>query len=444
MSEVLDFGSWGRVFSPSQLVQGMRDRTAPLELPAGGKSLLAYGMGRSYGDSCLNDGNTLVRARDLDRLIAFDAATGTLRCEAGVLLSEIVEFALPRGFFLPVTPGTKFVTLGGAIANDVHGKNHHRAGSMGHHAPRFELLRSDGSRRVCSLTENADLYRGTIGGLGLTGLITWADIRLAKVKGPWVRQNAVRFASLDEFFSLCEPLEREHSLVVAWLDCASPRPGHTRGIFFAGDHDERADPLPKSARRRFPVKPPFSLVNGFTMRAFNEIYYRMPRGNGAATLVRYDAFFYPLDGWQDWNRIYGPRGFFQYQCVVPEGADGREALKELLARISASAEGSFLGVLKRFGAMASVGMMSFPRPGYTLALDFPNRGRNTLALLEALDGVVIAAGGRVYPAKDSRMSAASFRAFYPAWESFSSFIDPRFSSSFWRRVTGDAATELRS
>ncbi len=269
------------------------------------------------------------------------------------------------------------------------------------------------------------------------------EIRLVPVKGPWIRQHAVRFASLAEFFSLCEPLEREHSFVVAWLDCAPRKSGDTRGVIFAGDHDEREGPIGESSPHRLPVEPPFSLVNALTLRAFNEMYYRMPRG-GDAKLVAYDAFFYPLDGVQDWNRAYGPRGFFQYQCVVPEGAPGREALSEVLARIAASGQGSFLSVLKRFGSMASAGMMSFPRPGYTLALDFPNRGPRTLALLEELDAVVIAAGGRVYPAKDSRMSASSFRTFYPQWQAFSAFIDPRFSSSFWRRVTGGPAMEPHS
>jgi FAD/FMN-containing dehydrogenase len=443
MSEVLDFGSWGRVFSPSQRIERMRDRTAALPLPPGG-SLLPYGAGRSYGDSCLNDGNTIVRARDLDRLIAFDSATGVLRCEAGVLLSEIIDFALPRGFFLPVTPGTQFVTLGGAIANDVHGKNHHRAGSIGHHVPCFELLRSDGSRRVCSLTGNIDLYRATIGGLGLTGLITWAELRLQPVQGAWMRQRAIRFRSLAEFFTLCDPLEREHSFVVAWLDCLSRGRGAVRGVFFAGDHDAREGPAPKAPPRRFPLKPPFSLINGLTLRAFNELYYRMPRGDGQVKVVPYGPFFYPLDSVQDWNRFYGPNGFFQYQCVVPDGTAGREALSEVLSRISASGQGSFLSVLKRFGAMPSVGMMSFPRPGYTLALDFPNHGGRTLELFERLDEVVMRAGGRVYAAKDSRMSASAFRAFYPQWEAFSAFIDPRFSSSFWRRVTCGAAMALRS
>jgi len=442
VSEISDFASWGRVFSPNQRVYDMRDRTQAL--PGTDGSLLAYGAGRSYGDSCLNDGNALLRARDLDRLIAFDADTGVLRCEAGILLAEIIDFALPRGYFLPVTPGTKFVTLGGAIANDVHGKNHHRDGSIGHHVPSFELLRSDGSRRVCSASADADLYRATIGGLGLTGLITWAEIRLRPVAGPWIRQRALRFTSLPEFFSLCDALEREHLFVVAWLDCGSHGAAATRGVFFAGDHDDCRNPVRTSSSHRFPFKPSFSLINGLTLRAFNAMYYRMPRGDGKAKLVPYDPFFYPLDSVREWNRVYGPRGFFQYQCVVPEDAAGREALSELLARISKSGQASFLGVLKRFGKMASVGMMSFPRPGYTLALDFPNLGRSTLELLDGLDGVVTAAGGRVYPAKDARMSGESFRAFYPQWEGFSSFIDPKFSSSFWRRVTGGEAMELNS
>jgi FAD/FMN-containing dehydrogenase len=441
MSAPPQFGSWGGVFAPSQQVLGMRDRTQPLPLPEAG-SVLPYGMGRSYGDSCLNDGNAIIRVRDLDRLIAFDASTGVLRCEAGVLLSELIDFALPRGFFLPVTPGTRFVTVGGAIANDVHGKNHHRGGTFGHYVPRFELLRSDGSRLECSETENAELYRATIGGLGLTGLITWAEIRLLAVKGPWIRQRALRFRSLAEFFELCDPLERDHAYVVAWLDCASPTPASTRGVLFSGDHDEAPGPARARASLPFPLQPPFSLVNGGTLRAFNELYFRAPRGGGAQQRVSCESFFFPLDGVSSWNRMYGPRGFFQYQCVVPEGDTGRQALAELLGRISAAGQGSFLGVLKRFGSMPAAGMMSFPQPGYTLALDFPNRGSTTLAVLEGLDEVVRGCGGRVYPAKDARMSAESFRAYYPQREAFSAFVDPRFSSSFWRRVTGEPAIGL--
>jgi FAD/FMN-containing dehydrogenase len=328
------------------------------------------------------------------------------------------------------------VTLGGAIANDVHGKNHHRAGSMGRHVARLELLRSDGSRTVCSAEENAELFRATVGGLGLTGLITWAELRLRPVKGPWMRQRAIRFAALEEFFNLCDPLERGHEFVVAWLDCASGKGRDARGVLFAGDHAETPGPAARRAARTFPIQPPFSLVNGATLRAFNEMYYRAPRGApDEARTISYDPFFYPLDSILGWNRMYGPKGFFQYQCAVPSDATGREALAALLARIAQAGEGSFLAVLKRFGDMPAAGMMSFPQPGYTFALDFPNRGESTLRLLAALDEVVMGVGGRVYAAKDARMPPAAFRAFYPRWQDFAQHVDPRFSSSFWRRVT---------
>lgn len=427
-----EYSSWGRVFSPRHRVLGMPDRT--LGLPSAPGAMLPYGLGRSYGDSCLNDGGSLIRARDLDHLIEFDPVTGVLRCEAGVLLGEIVGFALPRGWFLPVTPGTKFVTVGGAIANDVHGKNHHRAGSFGRFVRRFELLRSDGSRLECSAEASPQLYRATIGGLGLTGLITWAEIALRRVPGPWMRQRALRFASLNEFVSLCEPLEREHEYVVAWLDCVAPGP--TRGIVFAADHDESTAAAKPRTIRAFPLRPRRSLVNRVTLRALNELYYRIPKpGAGHAARVDFDAFFYPLDGMGDWNRLYGERGFYQYQCVVPAGEDGRAALAAMLERIAASGQGSFLAVLKRFGSIASVGMLSFARPGYTLALDFPNLGPDTLGLLDSLDAIVMECRGAVYPAKDSRMSPAAFRRYFPQWEAFSRYVDPRFSSSFWRRVT---------
>jgi FAD/FMN-containing dehydrogenase len=437
--ELPGYGSWGRVFKPRQRVARMRDRTGRLPLPEDGGTILPYGAGRSYGDSCLNDGGTVLRARDLDRFIAFDAAAATLRCEAGVLLAEIAAFALPRGLFLPVTPGTRFVTVGGAIANDVHGKNHHRAGTFGHHVVRFELLRSDGSRLECSADANAELFRATIGGLGLTGLVTWAEIRLMRVPGPWVRQVERRFGSLAGFFTLSEPLEQQHEYVVAWLDCLPRDNGATRGVLFAGDHDPSPAPVQERRARGVPVTPPFSLVNNLTLRAFNELYFRTHGREAEPKAVPWDTFFYPLDGLRGWNRMYGPRGFFQYQCVVPDGGRGRAALETLLARIAASGQGSFLGVLKRFGAHPPAGMLSFPRPGYTLALDFPNRGEATAQLLDALDLIVLEAGGRVYAAKDARMSARSFRAFYPEWQAFARFVDPRFSSSFWRRVTAGAA-----
>jgi FAD/FMN-containing dehydrogenase len=431
LTAAAEFGAWGGVSPARQRVLAMRDRTAALPRVEG--TLLPYGLGRSYGDSCLNDGQSIVSVRGMDRFIGFDASTGLLRCESGVSLGEIVEFALPRGWFLPVTPGTRFVTVGGAIANDVHGKNHHRDGTFGHHVRRFELLRSDGSRRECAPGCEEALFRATIGGLGLTGLITWAEIALIKVPGPWILQGAERFATLDEFHARCMALEGTHRYVVAWLDCAGRT--DTRGVLFAGNHHDSPAPAPRAPRRVFPFRPGFSLVAGPTVRAFNGLYYRVPRAPASAPRpVPCERFFYPLDAVEGWNRIYGTRGFYQYQCAVPSGDDGKAALAAIMSRIAASGQGSFLGVLKRFGDLPGAGLLSFPLPGYTLALDFPNQGEPTLTLFDSLDAIVRESGGRVYPAKDARMSSASFQAFYPQWEAFAAHVDPAFSSSFWRRV----------
>ena len=419
--------SWGQL--PAQAAADERwwaDRSA--DLPAVDGSLLAYGNGRSYGDVCLNSCATLLHTRGIDRFIAFDEHSGVLRCEAGVLLSEILAVFVPRGWFLPVTPGTRFVTLGGAIANDVHSKNHHGAGSFGCHVRCFELLRSDGSRRVCSPNENADWFAATIGGLGLTGLITWAEIALKPISSVSIAVRNTRFCGLDEFFAINQAAEAAHEYTVAWIDCLSATP---RGIFMAGDH--LADGELDVARGRslsLPLTPPVSLVNGLSLRVFNQAYYHRPLP--AAGVTHYAPFFYPLDQVLHWNRLYGPQGFYQYQFVVPMAA--REALADTLASIAASGQGSFLAVLKTFGDVASPGMLSFPMPGVTLALDFPNRGAPTRALFERLDAIVAAAGGRLYAAKDARMSGEFFRHSNPRLGEFLPFIDAKFSSDFSRRV----------
>jgi FAD/FMN-containing dehydrogenase len=365
----------------------------------------------------------------MDRFIAFNSVSGVLRCEAGVLLSEILELFVPRGWFLPVTPGTRYVTLGGAVANDVHGKNHHRAGSFGCHVRSFELLRSDGSRRLCSAQENSDWFAATIGGLGLTGLITWVEIELRRIAGSGIAVANTRFAGLDEFFSLNAAAEAAHEYTVAWIDCLAATP---RGILMAGDHAAPGD-FPPREPRALPLAPPslpFSLINDLSLRAFNRLYYnrRLP----ARALMHYAPFFYPLDSIAHWNRLYGRRGFFQYQFVLPGTA--RTALSEILRDIAASGQGSFLAVLKTFGAASSPGLLSFPMPGVTLALDFPNHGADTLALFDRLDAIIGAAGGRLYAAKDARMSGDFFRRSNPRLDEFMPFIDPRFSSDFARRV----------
>jgi len=425
--------AWGRLPAPAQQLVRLGSRFEPL--PDAPASLLPYGLGRSYGDSCLNSGGLLLGCRGLDRYIAFDAETGVIDVEAGVTLGEIIAFALPRGWFPPVLPGTRFVTVGGAIANDVHGKNHHRAGSFGHHLLGFELLRSDGSVRQCSPQAHAELYAATIGGLGLTGLIRRARLQLQRAPGPWIRGSSERFGSLAEFFARSAAAEAADEYTVAWIDSSATGRQLGRGIFIRGNHaDGPADHRPLAAGHRLPLTPPVSMINSLSLRAFNALYYRRPAAVARDALWHWQPFFHPLDGLLEWNRIYGPRGFYQYQCVVPM-QDAEAVLAEMLRRIAASRLGSFLVVLKTFGAMASRGLMSFPRPGATLAIDFPNRGPRTLALLGTLDALTLAAGGAVYPAKDARMSAAAFRQYFPQWPAFASHVDPRFSSSFWRRVT---------
>jgi len=427
--------SWGRYPRPvHQRLHVLSDRHAPLPVLDGTR--LPYGNGRSYGDSCLNDGGWLLQVRPLDRFIAFDPANGVLECEAGVTFEEILDLAVPQGWFLPVTPGTKFVTVGGAIANDVHGKNHHRGGSFGRHVLELELLRSDGERIRCSPVANAEWYAATVGGLGLTGLITRASIQLRRVAGPWMNTQTLRFDHLERFFELSEGSAEDHEYTVAWIDCCARGHAQGRGVFTRANHapavpDHR--PSVPGRRLRVPFSPPFSLINPASLRLFNALYFhRHPEQ--ALDVVHYEPFFYPLDGIGEWNRIYGPRGFLQYQCVVPPD-QSLGSLRRLLDIIAASGAGSFLAVLKQFGNLPSPGMLSFPRPGATLALDFPNHGHRTMALLDRLDAVVAEAGGAVYPAKDARMSGRHFKQYFPAWEAFTRFIDPCFSSSFWRRVT---------
>ncbi|MFZ2852885.1 MAG: FAD-binding oxidoreductase [Rhodocyclaceae bacterium] len=423
----MTLAAWGNLPAEPAAERRLAERSAALPTLDG--ALLPYGNGRSYGDVCLNGGGTLLHTRGLDHLISFDAENGRLVCEAGVLLADILDVFVPRGWFLPVTPGTRFVTVGGAIANDVHGKNHHGAGTFGRHVLRFELLRSDGSRRVCSATENADWFAASIGGLGLTGLITWAEIALKRIPGPAMAVENTRFSGLGEFFALDAAAAARNEYTVAWIDCLAATP---RGIFMAGDHADAGDvALPGSKPRTFPLTPPISPINALTLRAFNAAYYHRPLP--AKALTHYAPYFYPLDGILHWNRLYGRQGFYQYQCALPNGA--HDALAEILRSIAGSGQGSFLAVLKAFGDLQSPGLLSFPMPGMTLALDFPNRGEATLALFDRLDAIVGAVGGRLYAAKDARMDGEFFRRGYPRLDEFSGFVDAKFSSDFWRRVT---------
>lgn len=438
--------AWGRLRQVLHPAQRLTDRHAVLPMPsgagrapAGGSAAgmtLPFGNGRSYGDVCLNSGGALWLTRGLDRFISFDKQTGVLTCEAGVLLDDIIHTLLPQGWFLPVTPGTRFVTLGGAIANDVHGKNHHRAGTLGEHVLALTLLRSDGSCFECSAAQDAPWLIATIGGLGLTGLIVSAQLQMRRVPGPWIDVETSAFWSLAEFFNLSLAAEARAEYSVAWIDCVNGRPGSTRGVFFNGNHAAATEAAAPARPRTVPLTPPVSLVNGLSLRALNQAYFWRQRLRSTRSTQALLPFFYPLDGLLGWNKLYGPRGFYQYQCVVPR-ANQVDATAALLAAIRADGQGSFLAVLKTFGERPSAGLLSFPMAGTTLALDFPNRGVSTEQLFERLDAIVGQAGGRVYMAKDARMSRKLFRAGYPGLEAFARFRDPAISSDLSRRLLDD-------
>lgn len=430
---VLSWGRYPKIAHQFVHKPAWNDQVQRILQAAAPGSLLPHGLGRSYGDSCLNDGRQLIDCRRLNRILGFDEASGMIRCESGVSLSDIIDVTLPKGWFLSVTPGTRFVTIGGAIANDVHGKNHHRAGTFGAYVRQIALHRSNDGLVICNAEENPDMLCATIGGLGLTGVIAWADIQLKRVAGPWIDAECEPFESIGSFLDLSRESDGRFEYTVAWLDCFAGK--NPRGIFFRGNHsaDQGKDFHPRGGPR-LPFAMPNWMLNRYSVKAFNAAYYTVHAHKEGATVVPYDSFFYPLDRVRRWNLVYGKKGFLQYQCVIPETRV--DALEELLDRIAGSGMGSFLGVLKQFGSAPPAGMLSFPRPGLTIALDFSMRGERTLKLMQALDEVVQQSGGALYPAKDARMSPALFEASFPQWRDFVSYIDPKMSSSFWRRVMG--------
>jgi len=427
--------SWGRLSADPHHVIGLNDPAQAAALVAGARLPgLAHGLGRSYGDACLNPGGVLWLTTGLDHFIDFDDATGRVVCEAGVLLRDIQRLALARGWMLPVTPGTQQVTVGGAIANDVHGKNHHLRGTFGDHVQRIRLVRTDGESLECGPRLRPDWWAATVGGLGLTGVITEAEIQLCRVAGPWLDTETIPYAGLEEFLRLADEAEAGWEHTVAWIDCLSGAQG--RGLFMrANPAGPQERPEPPSREWSMPFVPPVSLVNGFSLRPFNAAYFHRGRMKAGRTVAHYESFHYPLDRLLRWNRLYGPRGFFQYQSVVPRRS-GRAATEAMLGEVARSGEGSLLAVLKTFGDRQPPGLLSFAQPGVTLALDFPNRGERTLRLFERLDAIVAQAGGRLYAAKDARMPREMFEAGYPRLGEFLKFRDPGISSALSRRLMG--------
>jgi FAD/FMN-containing dehydrogenase len=398
-------------------------------------SLIARGNGRAYGDAALNPRATLLMRR-LQRLVEFDQNTGLLVCEAGTLLADIVDLFVPRGWFLPVTPGTKFVTVGGMVAADIHGKNHHLAGSFGCHVVWIDLALAEGRTVRCSRSEHADLFAATIGGMGLTGVILRVAFPLIPIETNLIRQTTLRAANLEEAMSHFEE-NAGAAYSVAWIDCLASGDKLGRSLVFLGEH-ARGDDLPsspdwspfakKASRRlRVPFDFPLFVLSRLSMAAFNELYFRYYKAG--SQIVDLQSYFYPLDAIADWNRIYGSQGFLQYQFVLPKSASAA-GMTTILKRIAESGAGSFLAVLKLFGPQN--GLISFPMEGYTLTLDFPVNKRNLSLLLE-LDALVVEYSGRLYLAKDARARADMFAPGYPRLGEFAavrSRVDPtrRFAS----------------
>ncbi len=412
---------WGRYPVLSAQVNAPRDLAALQRHIAAGNAI-ARGNGRAYGDSAISETNT-ISTRHFNHMCAFDRETGQLVAEAGVLLRDIIESFLPRGWFPYVTPGTKFVTLGGMLAADVHGKNHHKDGSFAECVDWIDLIDGSGAITRCSRTENPDLFGWTIGGMGLTGVIVRAAIRLRPVESSWIRQRTLPASDLDHAIDLFEAsLDATYS--VAWIDCLQRGKGLGRSLVMLGEHApvaelgdrQRVAPLAYAQKRKktVPLDFPGWSLNRYSVQAFNKLYYWKGRRTPRETLVDWDSYFYPLDAILGWNKIYGRRGFAQFQCAIPLD-QSRAGMRALIEAISAAGAGSFLSVLKRFGAQQSP--FSFPMEGYTLSLDFPVNAQ-TLALMEQLDKVTLDHGGRFYLAKDSRMSRDTFAKSEPRLEQF--------------------------
>jgi FAD/FMN-containing dehydrogenase len=442
MTELAGWGRYPR--HPSEVLSPASPASlAPIMVSQTG--LVARGNGRAYGDAAIGERTTIL-TRGLDRIRAFDVETGLIRVEAGVLLADLLDIVIPRGFFPPVVPGTKFVTIGGMIASDVHGKNHHRDGGFGDHVEMLTLALPDGSTVTCSRDENPELLSATIGGMGLTGTIIEAAFRLRPIETGWMRQKTTVAADLDSALTALQDTG-EATYSVAWIDCLARGASLGRSLIFAAEHATLRDvealrpaaeafPSSKIGRLAIPMELPSLTLNRLSVSAFNELYFRAGAvQSGYPFLVHWNPYFFPLDGIGNWNRIYGKRGFLQYQCVIP-AAHARSALGLILERISHHGSASFLAVLKQLGP--SHGDLSFPFEGFTLALDLPVSD-DAFPLLDELDRSVVETGGRLYLAKDARQSPATFEAGYPG---LSRFRDLRRAIGATGKISSRLSTRL--
>jgi decaprenylphospho-beta-D-ribofuranose 2-oxidase len=425
VSERRLLAGWGRTAATAADVAGIDALNR-----ADGRGVIARGLGRAYGDAAQNAGGTVIDMTPLDALLGFDEGSGVVTVEAGMSLGALIERVLPHGWFVPVTPGTRHVTVGGAIASDVHGKNHHRDGSISRWVDSIELLSPTG-RHV--LSPGTDGFAATAGGMGLTGVVAQATLRLLRVETAHVLEDVERCADVDDCMARMEARDEDYRYSVAWIDCLARGAALGRSVLLRGDHARvedlpprvRSRPLERGRGLRVPAPPwaPNGLLRRETVAAFNELYFRRAPREERGRLVGLDPFFYPLDAVEGWNRMYGSRGFLQYQFVVPFGSE--DALREAIERLSGARVASFLAVLKRFGPGS--GMISFPMPGWTLALDMPAGDPTLGPLLDGLDSLVADAGGRVYLSKDSRLRPDLLEAMYPsigAWREAVGELDP--------------------
>lgn len=379
---------------------------------------IARGLGRSYGDSSL--ANTTIHSKHLNHFIEFDYETGELCCLAGVSFSEILQTFIPLGWFLPVTPGTQFVTVGGAIASDVHGKNHHLDGSFSDHLIELTLCLANGDIVNCSLSENRELFLATCGGMGLTGFILKASFKLIAINSAFINETIHKTENLTDTLALFEE-HQQTTYSVAWIDCLATGSQLGRSLLMLGEHSQRRNDetelqaMIAEAKLNMPLDLPGFTLNSYSVKAFNQLYYHKVRQQKMQRTVEYGPFFYPLDKIQNWNRMYGKNGFVQYQFVLPKKA-GLEGLTKILTEIANSKRGSFLAVLKAFG-QGNDNYLSFPEEGYTLALDF-KMDSTLLTFLDRLDDIVLEYGGKLYLTKDARMSERVFKASYTQWEKF--------------------------
>ena len=425
---------WGRTApTGAQVLRPADADSARLTLagPTTGRAVGFRGLGRSYGDSAQSSGGTIIETTRMAAVLELDRTTGVVRAEAGLSIDALLRAVVPAGWFVPVTPGTRQVTLGGAVAADVHGKNHHRDGSFGAHVRTLQLVTPDGEPH--DLTPGTPLFDATVGGMGLTGLITEMTLQLLPISSAYVTVETARAPDLDGLLRTLEEHDARWRYSVAWIDCLSAGRALGRGVVTSGDHADRAA-LPSraaddalrfspSTRLRAPDAFPPGVLNRASVRAFNEAWFRRAPASPRTMIEHATTFFHPLDGVADWNRIYGRNGFVQYQYVVPHGQE--QAVAASIRLLADAGAASFLAVLKRFGAEGP-GMLSFPMPGWTLALDLPVRP-GLATLLARLDALVLDAGGRLYLAKDSRMPRHMFEAGYPRLDAFRALrttIDP--------------------